>query len=731
MTDKLAYDNGNFPEEYFTKIIYLNIKKFNIMNTINNHFWKKNLFGLIVLILLSVSLSNAQTVDDPFQWLEDVEGENQLAWVTEHNKTTLQYITNIDGYQERYDYIYEILTSSDLLVYPVRQGDYIYNFWQDENNPRGIIRRIPVSKLLSKEKNWELILDLDSLSVCDSINWVFKGIQFAPDESSRCIFNLSAGGSDAVYLKEFDLQSFQFVTDGFNVGEAKSDIQWIDEDHVYISSNFGEGTLTTSGYARIVKRWERGTKLEDAEIVYEASVDDMAVAPIVLHDSASTHEFVLHYTNFFNKNLYYIDDTCLIKLPLPEDFYFDLLDDNFIVCPFSNWNTVDGIIEKGSVVNIKFNDLKRGILTHDVLFKGNNRTSVEGIFATSNSIILNTLDNIKSVVLKYTIHDGIWKQEKVNYPPSGSIEIVDINRLHPEYFVTYESFIQPTTLYIDNNDGKAPVPVMSLPSYFDASSCQVNQYEAQSKDGTMIPYFVISKNDLQYNGQNPTILYGYGGFQVSEKPYYSISLGKLWIEEGGVYVIANIRGGGEFGPDWHNAAILENKQNSYDDFIAVAEAIQAQKITSSQKLGITGGSNGGLLVGAVMVQRPELFNAVVCIVPLLDMKRYSILLAGQSWVAEYGDPDIPEQWDYISKYSPYQNLNADKKYPEVLFLTSTRDDRVHPGHARKMTAKMEALGAKVYLFENTEGGHAASYTPEQHAKLVALNYSFFIDKLKN
>jgi len=684
-----------------------------------------------IFITLSCLSFIIQTDTDPYLWLEDVEGQQQLEWVKGHNKTTLNYIENIPGYQERYDFVYNVLTSEQKIAYPQLEGDYIYNFWQDESNPRGIFRRIPFDSYLSKETNWESLLDIDSLSNCENINWVFKGVQFAPYNSNRCILSLSQGGSDAVYLKEFDLNRRQFITLGFNVGEAKSDFQWIDEDHIYISSDFGEGTLTTSGYARIIKLWERGIKLEDAEIVFEASVDDMAVAPIVIHDPNTTYEFVIHFFDFYRKVLYFIDDTSLIKLPLPDDFNFDMLNDHVIVNPFVDWKIADKTIEKGSVISIRLEDLKKGEPKYDLLFKGSERISVEGIYATSNCLIINTLDNIKNVVLEYTYQNREWKHEQVIFPSSGSVDIVDNNRMNTCYFTTFESFIQPTTLYIDRADSIDPIPIASMPSYFDASNCEVTQYQVRSNDGTMIPYFVINKKGMKYDGQNPTILYGYGGFQVSEKPFYSASLGSLWLEQGGVYAIANIRGGGEFGPEWHYAAILENKQKSFDDFIAVAQDLQVRKITSPDRLGITGGSNGGLLVGAAMVQRPDLFDAVVCIVPLLDMKRYSKLLAGQSWVAEYGDPDIPEEWEYISKYSPYHNVTADKDYPQVLFLTSTRDDRVHPGHARKMTAKMEDMGHKVYLFENTEGGHAATYTPEQHAKFIAMNYSFFMDQLND
>jgi prolyl oligopeptidase len=331
--------------------------------------------------------------------------------------------------------------------------------------------------------------------------------------------------------------------------------------------------------------------------------------------------------------------------------------------------------------------------------------------------------------LQFEIADNTWKSEKVELPAKGSISFVSSISYQSYYFVTYESFIQPTTLYCDMGNGSPPRKIMSDPVHFDASDLVVNQYETASEDGTMIPYFIVHRKELALNGNNPTILYGYGGFQVSEKPYYSSSLGKLWLSQGGVYVLANIRGGGEFGPAWHRAAILENKQKSYDDFIAIANDLIRRKISSANKIGIVGGSNGGLLVGAVMTQQPELFKAVVSLVPLLDMKRYSKLLAGNSWVAEYGDPDIPEQWEYISKYSPYQKVQPGIKYPATIFLTSTRDDRVHPGHARKMTAKMESFGNEVYLYENTEGGHAATVTPEQTARLIALYYTFLIDQL--
>lgn len=597
----------------------------------------------------------AQDEADKFLWLEEIDGKKQMSWVLEHNKKTVDYLSSVKGYDEIYKFAYEILTSDEQLVYPDIHGEHIYNFWQDGEHPRGLLRRTGFHNFIGKNPDWEPVLDIDSLSKTDTTDWTLASVYFAPRNSNKCIIGLSEGGSDAACLKEFDLESKQFISDGFNVGEAKTDITWIDDDHVYISSDFGDGTLTTSGYARFVKRWERGTRLEDAEVVFEASAEDVGASSVVFHNQDDVHEFIVHFIDIFSFRLFYVTDTALIQLPLPSELDFNVFSDQMIICPSVDWITMNDTIKKGSVVIIALEDLKMGNINVQKLFEPTIKQTVEDISVTSNSILINIIDNINSRVIKYKYIDGNWRSELVDLPSGGSIDIVDASNLRPEYFLTYESFTQPPTLYIEKNDGNL-IEVMSMPSYFDASGCEVKQYEAVSADGTAVPYFIIQRKDIVADGSNPVIMYGYGGFQISEIPYYSATTGKLWVEKGRAYVIANIRGGGEFGPGWHKAAIKENKQKSYDDFIAVAEDLIRRKITTPSGLGITGGSNGGLLVGAVMLQRPDLFNAVVSKSPLLDMQRYSKLLAGQSWVAEYGDPDVPEQWEYIKKYSPYQNV---------------------------------------------------------------------------
>lgn len=709
--------------------------KYHKQNTmLTNHlktltFTRHYLGSLILIHSISCLLTVAQSTVDPYLWLEDVEGEKQLEWVNSQNEKTLGYITTIDGYQERYDFSYKVLTSEDKLPYPDMHGDYIYNIWQDEENARGLWRRIPFKDYLERNDNWEIVIDIDELCETENTNWAYDRTYFIPGNNKHCAIQLSKGGSDAAVIREFDLEKREFVEDGFFVDEAKSSFEWIDENTVYIATNFGDGSLTNSGYPRIVKKWKRGTPITEAKTVLEVPKEDMAAGMAVLHTPDKKHELLFHSKNFYDITVFYIQEDKTIELNLPKNFNFELFKDKIIVQPLVDWQFGKNLIEKGIVIAMEIDSLLNQKNNYQVLLDNKPGISVESIHVTSECVLINTLNNIKSELLKFRYKDGAWIKQLVDLPKNGLVEIVDVDRRQESYFITYESFVQSTTIYVDKEDGTSPVKLMSLPDYFETGDLEVRQHWVSSRDSTLIPYFIIHKKDLEYNGNNPLIQYGYGGFRISETPYYSGSRGKFWLENGGVYVIANIRGGGEFGPDWHLAAIKENKQKSYDDFISVTEDLIARKITSREKIGIYGGSNGGLLVGAVMVQRPDLYKAVACFVPLLDMQRYSKLLAGNSWMAEYGNPDIPEEWEYISKYSPYHNVKAGEKYPEVLFLTSTRDDRVHPGHARKMTAKMEEMGYNVYLFENTEGGHAASYTPEQRAKVSSMYYSFFSDQL--
>ncbi len=681
---------------------------------------------IVAGILLIPVTSMAQ--DDPFLWLEEVEGEKSLEWVKDQNSKTLAYFADIPEYEQTLSEAYDILTDEKKLVYPEIHQDDVYNFWQDANHSRGILRKQPVNSYVAGKSDWEVVLDIDKLTEESGIPWVYKYVDFAGPESNRCILILSEGGTDASHLREFDIAEKRFVKDGFNVPSAKSNFEWINENEIYIATDFGEGSLTKSGYPRIIKRWERGTPLSEAELVFEASEEDMIVAASVLHDKDNIYEFIHRYIDFYNQEVFLLLDNELRKLPLPDDFDFTILDGNMVLHLLSDWTIGKATFKSGDVVSVPVQDLLTDSPSVEYLFQAGDRVSVESVGRAGDRIYMLTLNNIKSELSFFNHADGQWNSKKAELPAQGAISMIFSSPFQPLYAVTYSSFNQPATLYLGNSTQTVPSEVMRQTDYFDASGILVDQYEVTSADGTKIPYFINRPKDMEFNGNNPVMILGYGGFNISETPYYSATIGKFWLEKGGVFVLANIRGGGEFGPSWHEAAIKENKQKSYDDFIAVAEDLIDRKITSPEHLGIYGGSNGGLLVGAVMVQRPDLYGAVACFVPLLDMKRYSHLLSGNSWIAEYGDPDKPEEWAYISKYSPYQNVKAGE-YPAVLFLTSTRDDRVHPGHARKMTAKMLDQGHDVMLFENTEGGHGASYTPEETARTIAMYYSFFRKEL--
>jgi prolyl oligopeptidase len=685
-------------------------------------------------IILCIGISSltilAQTSEDQYQWLEDIEGVDQLNWVDVRNQRTLDYLQGIEGFAGRYDFVYNMLTSDEKLAYPLWHNNYTYNFWQDEVNSHGIWRRKFTTDFIRGTGNWEILLDLDSLSHENNISWAYKGVQFAGPESNRCILMLSEGGSDAARLMEFDVAEKRFVTDGFNVSDAKSYFAWISESEIYVATDFGDGSVTNSGYPRIIKRWERNTPLSEAEIVFETVAEDMVAAPEVVRDNELKYELIYKYSDYYNVELYILIEGLWISLDLPANFTFNIVEGQAIIHTLVDWEVSGVFIKEGDVVSIELKELLSGNFKPKLIFTAGERVSVENVYVSGNKVLINTLNSINSELFVGKFSGNKFEMQLLALPSKGSISIVDFGRNQSGFALVYESFNQPSTLYIVEEDSYQLIEIRRLNDYFDANAIIIEQYEAISDDSTKIPYFLVHSKSMERNGQNPTLLSGYGGFQVSELPYYSATLGKMWLEQGGVFVLANIRGGGEFGPAWHTTAIRENKQVSFDDFIAVAEDLIERKITSPRRLGIYGGSNGGLLVGAVMVQRPELFNAVACFVPLLDMGRYSKLLAGNSWIAEYGDPEKPEDWNYISKYSPYQNVK-EGEYPTVLFLTSTRDDRVHPGHARKMTAKMEDLGHTVYLFENMKGGHGASYMPAQKAMVSAMYYTFFTDQLLN
>lgn len=688
-------------------------------------------------MILSLSLLFANTdfnaqETDAYLWLEEVDGTKALDFVKAQNKRTEEKLSSLPAYKGIYEDILKIANSTERIAYPTVYGEYIYNFWQDKEHVRGIWRRCSNSSYNSGKPEWETVLDIDKLSERDGVKWVFKGASGLYPSYDRFLVNLSNGGGDAVVIKEFDAKSKSFIKNGFILAEAKGDASYWDVNTLIVATDFGPGTMTSSGYARQVKLWKRGTDFKEAKLIFEGKETDVASYGYKMIDGDKSYLIVGHSMTFYTGESFLVQDEKLVKLDLPEDVGVSgILQDQLILQLKSNWNVNGEQYSRGSLVSADFSELIKGNKVIKDVYWPEQRTSISGVSFTKSKMQVNVLADVKNVLYQYHLtEEGNWSQSKVPAPELGTISLLGGDPQSEEYFLSFQNFLTPSTLYTANASTNSLKPLVSLPAFFDADKYVVEQYMARSTDGTKIPYFVVRSKDMEYNSNNPTLLYGYGGFEVSLEPYYSASIGKAWLENGGVYVLSNIRGGGEFGPAWHQAGLKEKRQQVYDDFHAVAEDLMGRQITSSQHLGIKGGSNGGLLMGVAFTQRPDLYNAVVCQVPLLDMQRFNKLLAGASWMGEYGNPDIPEEWKYISQYSPYHNLKKGEKYPEVFFTTSTRDDRVHPGHARKMVAKMLDMGYPVYYYENMEGGHAGSSTNEQFAHAAAMEYAYLLMKLK-
>lgn len=673
--------------------------------------------------------SNAQ--ENPYKWLEEVEGDRALEFVKKQNMITEGRLANQKVYQEIYSKSLEIYNSPDKIAYPTVNGDFIYNFWQDKEHVRGIWRRSSKQSYESGSPDWEALLDLDEMSKKDNVQWVFKGASGLHPTYDLFLVNLSKGGGDAVEIREFDVNKKAFVEGGFLIEESKGGASFIDRNTVIVSTDFGDNTMTTSGYPRQARIWKRGTPLQAAKLVYEAEKTDMGSWGGQLRDGAESYTLITKYITIFTSHTNIWINDRLVKLDIPVDAAVSgLLNNQLVLNLKSDWNVNGMNYPQGTLVSLDFKELIKGQKKIQVILQPDALTSVQEVSSTKSKLLVNLLTNVKSELYIYSFDNGKWASEKVDAPDFGTIGLAATDELSDEYYFTFTNFLTPTTLFIANAGDNTFEAFKSLPAYFDGSKYQVQQFQAKSKDGTMVPYFVVSSKSTKLDGKNPTLLYAYGGFEVSEVPNYSATTGTAWLENGGVYVLANIRGGGEFGPKWHQAGLKEKRQNVYDDFHAVAEDLISRKITSNKNLGIFGGSNGGLLVGVAFTQRPDLYQAVVCAVPLLDMQRYNQLLAGASWMGEYGDPDKPEEWAFIKKYSPYHNLKEGVVYPEVYFFTSTKDDRVHPGHARKMAAKMMDMGYPVLYYENMEGGHAGSSTNEQRAKSTALMFSYLLMKLR-
>ncbi len=677
--------------------------------------------------------------DDPYLWLEDVQGERALAWVRERNAQARRALEAWPQFAATRARIREVLDSRERIPGVVRRGPWLYNFWQDADHPRGLWRRTTLAEYRQPQPAWDVLLDLDALGAAEHENWVWAGVACLRPHNERCLFKLSRGGADAHVVREYDIAARRFVDDGkgFALPEAKSDIDWLDADTVLVASDFGAGSLTDSGYPRIVKRWRRGQPLAEAATVFEAQASDVAAGFTIDPTPGFERIALARQIDFYKSALWLLRGDDLLPVDKPIDAQLSFWREQVLISLRSDW-TVGGVTHRrGSLLVASAADYLAGRRDLVALFEATPTRSLAGFTATRTCLLLDILDNVASRVQEWRRESGRWRARDVEVPHPGTIALaalhdpmVEHDELAEAYWLQYSDFLTPDTLHLAATGSDRRETVKARPSFFDAGGMRVEQLATTSGDGTRVPYFVVWPRGASPNGANPTLLTGYGGFEVAQLPWYSGSLGRCWFDAGGVLVVANIRGGGEFGPAWHQAAVLQHKQRSYDDFIAVAEDLIARRITAPRHLGIEGGSNGGLLVGAVMLQRPELFNAVVCQVPLLDMKRYHKLLAGASWLAEYGDPDQPEQWASIARYSPYQNVRRDRKLPRVLFVTSTRDDRVHPAHARKMAARMLEQGHDLLLYENIEGGHGAAADNAQRADMQALGFSFLWQQLK-
>ncbi|HEY9514676.1 MAG TPA: prolyl oligopeptidase family serine peptidase [Gemmatimonadaceae bacterium] len=678
------------------------------------------------------SPATAMADDDPYIWLEDVHGDRPMQWVEQQNAITAKRFVDTPTFGVMRDRILEVLDSDNRIPYVNRMGGHLYNFWRDQQHPRGLWRRTTLEEYRKPAPAWELLLDVDALDKDQGKRWVFKGAQCLEPDYERCLISLSPDGGDAVAVREFDMPSKTFVKGGFELDVAKSDVSWIDENTIFVGTDFGPGSMTESSYPRITKEWKRGTPLTTATTVYEGKPTDMTVAAYHTRTPGFERDFVAVVKDFYHSELYLRTGGALKRVDVQDDANANAHREWLLVQTRSPWTVGGKSYPAGALLATKFDAFMGGARDFTVLFQPGEHTSLASYSWTRHHLILDILDDVKSRLEILTPGPGDWKREPMaGAPESSTISVMDTDPdSSDEYWLNVTGFLTPGTLQRGVLGGAESETIKQAPAFFDASRFEVSQHFVTSKDGTRVPYFQINRRGLKLDGNNPTLIYGYGGFEVSMEPYYSGSVGRAWLERGGVYVVANIRGGGEYGPRWHNAALKANRPRAYEDFAAVALDLTARKVTSRAHLGAEGGSNGGLLMGNMLTNYPQLFGAIVCEVPLLDMKRYTHLSAGASWIAEYGDPDKPEEWAFIRTFSPYQNVKKGVDYPQILFYTATSDDRVGPVQARKMAAKMQAMGYKnVWFYENTEGGHGAAADNKQSAFMHALAYDFLWTKL--
>jgi len=665
---------------------------------------------------------------DSHQWLEEVEGEAALAWVREQNAHVASTIAADPRFRPLRTRLLAALDSDERIPYVAQRGTFLTNFWRDAAHPRGLWRRTTLADYAAGNPDWEVLLDLDRLAEAEGENWVYAGSELLRPTFDRAMILLSRGGADAVVLREFDLTTQTFVADGFALPEAKLRLTWIDRDTTLVGTDFGPGSLTASGYPRLVKRWTRGTPIDEAELLFEGAATDVAVGAFHIHDTGRT--FVYRRVSFFTEEIHLVTAEGLRRLDKPDSAELNLHHDHALLHLREDWRVAGTLHPAGSLLVQDLEAWLEGGADWQILFRPTERSSLVGTTTTRSHVVVNTLDDVKNRLFVWSRCADGWTAQPLLVDDSSALDSVQVSAVDPydsdELWVHRTGFTTPTSFgRIALPDGDERVLRQLTPMY-DAREVEVRQHFATSRDGTRVPYFQVGKRPVLEGGPAPTLIRGYGGFEVALTPTYEVVSGIAWIEEGGVYVVANIRGGGEYGPTWHRAALKQHRHRAYEDFEAIGRDLVDRGVTTTAQLGIRGGSNGGLLMGNMYVRSPEQWGAIVSQVPLLDMKRYTKLLAGASWEEEYGDPDDPEQWSFLERFSPYHQLGtAASPRPPLLLTTSTRDDRVHPGHARKFRAALEELGQPdVWYYENMEGGHGGAANNEQTAHLNALAYTF-------
>lgn len=681
-------------------------------------------------LLLLLALPAAAAPEDPRLWLEEIESPRALEWVKARDEKTLAELRSDPRWNQIEADARAVVLATDRLPAPELRGKWIYNFWQDAKSVRGLWRRTTPAEYRKPAPKWETVLDLDALSEKEKENWVWKGAGCLAPEEVRCLLRLSRGGKDASVLREFDADRKEFVEGGFALPEAKSDAAWYDADDVFVGTDFGPGSLTKSGYPRLVKIWKRGTPLSDARLVYEGREEDVSVSPWVSIRPEGRLALVVQGLTFFTARNFVYDGGALAPVPLPESAELrGFFDGRLLASLREPWFVNGSTLAAGTLVAWPVGSADPAAL--ETVWVPDESSSLQATASSRGALYLSTLVNVQGALLRARRDGKAWKTERLPFPEGASLGVAGADDFSDLLLVTSETFLQPTSIQAWDGAAKDPRPETwrSLPARFDAKGLKSEQRWAVSKDGTKIPYFLVRRADAPFDGTTPTILYGYGGFEISMDPYYLATAGRLWLSRGGAYALANIRGGGEYGPRWHAAALKENRQKAFDDFEAVAADLSRIKATSPAKLAIQGGSNGGLLVATVLTQRPELFGAVLCEVPLTDMLRFHTLLAGNSWVGEYGSSEDPKMAAVLRSYSPYQNVHETPRYPRALIYTSTKDDRVHPGHARKFAARLEEAGQPYLYYENTEGGHSAAANLEQKVKRYTIEYVFLLRQL--